>query len=67
MIQKGDEFTCEMCRGQFTANRDHREAMVEAEILYGHELAPADAGIICDDCYKQFLDWFERNRKGCAT
>ena len=51
----GEDYTCAMCQGTFTAARDSSEALTESEIRSG-ELAKEDLAIICDDCFRKMME-----------
>lgn len=55
------EYTCEGCGGTFTPapGWSEEDAAKEAEQLFGAPVPEDDRAILCDDCYKQFLAWFE--------
>ena len=57
------EFTCFKCKETFTKIRDGswNEFMAAKEML---EIMPeaknSPTDILCDDCHKEFLDWFAK-------
>jgi len=55
--------TCANCGGTFTALQSDQDAVAEAEIVFGRELPPADRATLCDDCYREFLVWFEKTKR----
>lgn len=49
-IEKGNLFTCELCRRTFEANWSEDEAEAESESFFGKR-PPEDLAVICDDCW----------------
>lgn len=49
MTGKGDEYTCEHCKGTFLKSRSDEEARAET-VANGFPLD--DLVIVCDDCYR---------------
>ena len=54
------EFTCESCGETFTTESTELEKVAEAERNFGR--VPDDPASLCDDCYKEFMKWFNRER-----
>lgn len=59
---KGDTFTCAGCKRELIADNDNTQAVAENEMIYGEEYDETVCEIICDDCFKEFMVWFEKNR-----
>jgi hypothetical protein len=61
-----DEFTCARCRRKFNKGRSDEEALAEAEALFTPGEMDGNLEIICDDCYKEFLEWGKTSPLGPA-
>lgn len=59
----GDTYTCELCKGTFKATVSKQDCIAEQEILSGEEHDPATTKVICDDCHKEVLRWWNREGK----
>lgn len=59
---RGDLYQCAHCREVFHAGRDHSEAVAESEVLHGQEINTAAQDVICDDCYREYKKWYEKQR-----
>lgn len=56
----GTKYTCMNCEGEFESHQDDRTALEQAERRYPEEMKMAlPLVILCEDCHKQFLTWFE--------
>jgi hypothetical protein len=53
------DFTCSRCHGTWGKSRSDEEAAIEHEVMFGRRPDP-DAGILCGDCWDEFLDWLGR-------
>jgi hypothetical protein len=51
-------FTCAICKGDFTTERSLEEVLAETREVFGSVPAEADRAAVCDDCYDQFMAWF---------
>ena len=48
-------FVCDNCHNEYPKDWSDEEALVETSELYGDNVG--DLGVLCDDCYKDFLVW----------
>jgi DNA-directed RNA polymerase subunit RPC12/RpoP len=62
-VDKGDVYRCEACGEEYVAERTAAECVAEQEVLFGKEHDPKDAAVVCDDCHKKILAWYERQRR----
>lgn len=53
------QFQCDLCKGIFDKGWTDEEANAEAIETFGG-LHPDD-GILCDDCHKEYMKWFENH------
>jgi hypothetical protein len=51
-------FTCALCGGTFEKGRSDDEALEEARENFGADMLKAPQGVICEDCYQEFMSWF---------
>lgn len=51
-------FTCERCQVSFDSEWSEEEAKQEYE-LSPWNVPGQEAGVVCDDCFEEFKDWFE--------
>ena len=58
MKLKKNEYQCDHCKGVFVKGWSDEEAEKESE-QWGDELEKQGRAIICDDCYKDFMNWAE--------
>lgn len=61
------EYQCSKCKGVFLSNRSDEEAYKEYEERLERGFYPlakegGKTGILCDDCYSEFLVWLNQNR-----
>ena len=56
---KGDEYQCLLCGGVFIATKNRNECIAECEILVDHEVDTNSLVVVCSDCNKEFMKWFE--------
>lgn len=52
---KDNEYKCDMCGGVFEKSWSDKEAAKELEDVWGGKFEPDDCGVVCDDCYKEFM------------
>ena len=55
----GEAYTCDVCKGQFKKTTSEEEANEESRRLWGIDGNHHDAGIVCDDCFKEFKQWWD--------
>lgn len=55
------EFTCDYCKGEYVSTWSHEEALQEHQDNFPGVVG--EMGQLCDDCYKEFMVWFEENRE----
>ena len=55
-----DEYQCACCKGIFRKAVSDEEAMKELRENFG-DVSQQDCGVLCDECYKEFMKWFEAN------
>jgi len=53
-----EEYTCEHCGNTFQNGRSEKEALQEASENFPG-VSKEKMGEICDNCYKEFMSWFE--------
>lgn len=52
-------YTCAGCGGEFQSDRDLDEAT--REYTEGPTyIEGAEVDVVCDDCFKEFMDWFRK-------
>lgn len=51
-------YTCEVCGKTCKSAWTEEEALVELEIKFP-EARVEDCALVCDDCYKEFIEWME--------
>lgn len=56
-----NEFTCSMCKATFEKAWTDEEAHNEMLENFG-ELKESQKTVICDDCYNEFMEWFDSGR-----
>jgi hypothetical protein len=54
-----DSFRCAICGGVFIKGRTDEEALTEMRGNFG-DLPETERGVICDDCYPEFMVWFRK-------
>lgn len=55
-------YTCAHCGGRFKAEHDDA-AQAEAVAQWGQRGDAPGMAIICDECYQEFKQWYERTRQ----
>jgi len=59
--RSGAHYICAHCGGAFVSQRPPGEAEAEAEAQFGRGvMQTTDMAILCDECYRAFMVWFER-------
>ena len=53
---KKDSYVCAICKQEFEKGWTDEEAIEEKNILFGQDKLLEDCGIICDDCFKRFIE-----------
>lgn len=57
---KAETYICAHCKGEFAETPDGDErARDEAMELWGCDINDPDMVVVCDDCFKDFMDWYE--------
>lgn len=59
-MKAGDTYVCENCGGTFESDWGEDEALAETSQLFGFLPVEDDRAVICDDCFKQFRVWAEK-------
>ena len=57
----GDSFTCDRCGAMHEKVRSDEEAMAEAESLWTPETMTHPQAVVCDDCFREFMEWARVN------
>lgn len=57
--QESSEFTCFLCHKTFGKLWSDAEAKAEMQTR-PPELSEGDLGVICNDCFSPFMQWFEK-------
>jgi hypothetical protein len=56
-------YTCDACGGTFESKWSEAEAQAEYSIEFAKEKAAGmDRAVICDDCYRAFMERFTADR-----
>lgn len=55
----GRPYVCGGCGGEFLTTVSDEAAAAEAEQLFGKPVPEEDREVLCDDCYRKFVAWFE--------
>ena len=66
MVLKENEFQCANCKGVFEKGWSDEEAYAETESNFGIPVTEdnkSGLAVICDDCYKEFMGWYEETYK----
>jgi len=50
-------YTCDHCKQEFMSDRPDEEAEKEHQEVFGEPVGE-DTGVLCDDCWKEFIAWF---------
>lgn len=53
----GESYTCERCGGTFEKVRSDEEALDEARSLWTPETMADEQAVICDPCFREFMEW----------
>jgi hypothetical protein len=59
-----DTFTCSRCGQTFRKEWSDEEAKAESEKQWGLPVADGTHSMICDDCYREFMQWLN-GREPC--
>lgn len=61
MTAETKTYQCERCRGVFDTVDGDERADAEAKDLWGVDNASHDPtmSVICDDCFKAFMNWYQ--------
>jgi hypothetical protein len=57
----GESFTCARCGTVHEKGWSDEEAMAEAEDLWTPETMADPQAIVCDDCFREFMEWARVN------
>ena len=57
----GESYTCGRCGGTFEKTWSDEEALAEAESLWTPETMADEQAVICDDCFREFMEWAKVN------
>lgn len=57
----GESFACGRCKGTFEKTRSDEEALAEAESLWTPETMAQEQAVICDPCFREFIEWAQEN------
>ena len=60
-----DTYVCAVCKREFMKARSDEEAIAEARTLF-QEPELSDAGIACDDCFKEMAKFYGRKLEANA-
>ena len=60
-LASGESYTCDRCGGTFEKVRSDEEAMTEARSLWTPETMADEQAVICDDCFREFMEWAKVN------
>lgn len=55
----GKPYTCANCRGEYLTERPDDEALAEAAEHHGGPIAEEDREVLCDDCHREYMVWFD--------
>jgi len=50
-------YTCEICYETYESDRSDEECWAELYELIPEDIVH-DTGVVCDDCYIEFMEWF---------
>lgn len=56
-------FTCAKCKGTFEEGWSDAEAVAESKATFGFYPGREEVGVLCDDCYQDFMKWFREQEK----
>lgn len=59
MSGAGEPFVCSLCGYEGKKAVSDEEARAEAAALFGAPVPDEEVKVVCDDCYRAFLAWFE--------
>lgn len=54
---KPNEYQCSRCKGIFEKGWTDEEAIAEMKRNHGDNITTDDCGVLCDDCYNEFIKW----------
>jgi hypothetical protein len=62
----GESYICDCCGGTFVKTRSDEEALAEARSEWkpggeGDVSNPEDNAVICDDCFRELMEWAKVN------
>lgn len=57
----GEPYTCERCGGRFEKVWSDEEAMAEAEALWTSVTMADEQAVVCDGCFREFMEWAQVN------
>jgi len=60
-IKTMKEFTCAKCGESFESDWPEAEAEKEMKKNFG-DVPEEERAIVCDDCYNEFMEWYENNQ-----
>ena len=58
---KDTEYKCYGCGGVFVKGWSDKEEAEECQRLWGIKPDNPAGAKVCDDCYKEFMEWFKKN------
>ncbi len=53
-------YTCSLCKQTHESEWTEAEALEEMKQNFGAAFKKDDCDVICDDCYKKFMEWKEQ-------
>lgn len=56
-------FTCAKCGLKFKGLQSDKEAEAEMKANFGEDTKKEDCAVLCDDCYKEFMKWFNGGKE----
>ena len=57
-----EEFHCANCHEIFLKGQTDKEAEEEYKLNFPNEEFGKDDEVVCDDCYKEIMKWYNENR-----
>ncbi len=57
----GEPYICGRCGGRFEKVRSDEEAMAEAVSLWTPETMADEQAVVCDSCFREFMEWAKVN------
>jgi len=61
-INKGDSFTCTVCREEFISTWNQEDSDAEYQRRFP-DRNNEQASVVCEECYQQYLKWKESGSK----